>query len=91
MEEIIKALLAAGYHVEVFPGKLTENAWEDDGFTARVCTRQYMMVGVRNEYWTAHADTPDAALKLAARQIHDHMWPAYDGYLTIANRLGWEK
>lgn len=93
MEDIVIALLRAGYQVTLFPGKRSENSSEmatGDGFTAMIYTAAYLTHN-RGEKWEAHADTPDRALKLATIALREHIRPAYDGYVLLANRLGWEK
>lgn len=93
MEDIITALLRSGYQVTLFPGKRAENSLEmatGDGYTAVIYTMAYLTHN-RGEKWEAYADTPDRALKLAAIALREHIRPAYDGYMLLANRLGWEK
>ena len=91
MEKILQALNDAGYFVHIHPGKVENGQQVDGGCTVFIMNSRFMQVGIRNEQWEGHGPTAYDALGAACAQLHQHVRPAYDGYLALADAFGWEK
>jgi hypothetical protein len=91
--DLLEGLMAAGYHVRFYPGSFDPKTQEytPEGTTVVIESREAVKMGRLGESWSAHDITPDRALIGAANQLYNHIRPAYEGYLAVAEAMGWER